>query len=365
MRTKTTGSKTKSSDGDTLKILKEDIKTKNIRKLYLFYGPEEYLKKYYMGAIESAIIKEELKSLNRILIEGKADLGKVIDNCETLPVFSDRKLVIVKNSGLFKAGSKKDSSGGKEKESKKRGKNDEFLDYLQSIPASTCLLFYEEAADKNLKIFKEIKKQGLTVEFPYQGTQELIRWINNVLKSRGKTIDPQGAAMLAENCDQGMDGLMNEIEKLVQYAGSNSNISLGDTEKLSVKSIKGRIFDLTDAITEKNTKKALMLLEDMIILKEPVAKILFMIIKHFRQMLEMKLYSIEGFGAGEISSKMGLHPYVAGKMGKHAAAFTAEELKQALNDCLRYDVDIKTGRINDRVAVEMFIAKYSKSNLKN
>src|SRR5690349_1367001 len=92
----------------SIEILKEQLKNNKPCNLYLFYGPEEYLKKYYLNSLEKSIISEELKALNKVVLEGKIDTRKLIDNCETLPVFSEKKIIIVKDSGLFK-GSKKTS----------------------------------------------------------------------------------------------------------------------------------------------------------------------------------------------------------------------------------------------------------------
>jgi DNA polymerase-3 subunit delta len=84
------------ADKTNINELKSQIKNGRVKRLYLFHGPEEYLQKYYINAIEKAIIPEHVKMLNKVVLEGKADQDAIINNCETLPVFSDRKLVIVK-----------------------------------------------------------------------------------------------------------------------------------------------------------------------------------------------------------------------------------------------------------------------------
>lgn len=338
----------------SIEALKEDIKNNKLKNLYLFYGPEEYLKKYYLESIEKLILSEDLKALNRIVLEGKIDIKKLIDNCETLPVFAEKKIVIVKNSGVFKS---KKKSG---EESKGKNQKDDFTAYLENVPETTCLIFYEEEIDKRMKAVDMIKKKGLIVEFTFQKPAELIKWVAKVLRSYKKTIDQNTAAQLVDNCEQGMNDILNEINKLVLYLGDRPQVTSRDVEKVCTKSIKSRIFDLTDAISEKNAGKALKILDEMVILKEPLPKILFMIARQFRMILEMKLLYEEGLRTDQAASKMAISPYAAGKVYKQSGGFTVDMLKEAISECLELDLGIKTGKVEDRIAAELLIAKFSK-----
>ena len=339
----------------SIDILKEDLKQKKIKNLYLFYGPEEYLKYYYLDAIEKLLLKAEFMQLNKIVLEGKLDQGRLIDNCETLPVFSEKKLVVVKDSNLFKAA----KSEGKGKSKAKDG-GDILTAFLENTPEHTCLIFLEQEIDKRLKLVDIIKKYGLLVEFGYQKPAELVKWVIKAFKSYKKTIDSMAAAQLVENNELGMNELLNEISKLVQYTGGRNEINAEDIESVCVKSVKGRVFDLTDAIAEKNGMLALKYLNDMIILKEPLPKILYMITRQFRHILEMKLLVKEGMSSAQAASKMGITPYGASKAIKQAESFETGTLKKALEKSLEYDLAIKTGRINDRIALELMISEFCK-----
>ena len=341
----------------SLDILKDDIKNKKIRKLYLFFGPEEFLKKYYVESLEKILLSGEFKSLNRIVLEGKQEIGKLTDYCETLPVFSDRKLIIVRNSGLFKP-KKKD---GEVKKAKPQAQGDELTAFIQDLPGHVCLVFYEAEVDKRLKTTLEnIKKNGLVVEFEYQRPDELIRWASRKFRASGREINLNTAAKLVESCEQGMTEILNEIEKLLAYTEGHQEITPEDIEKVCTKSIKSRIFDLTDAIAEKKSSRALGLLNDMIILKEPVPKILFMIARQFRQILQVRLLQEEGCGLSEIASRIGMSSYIAGKILKQASNFSQSKLKKAVETSLELDLAVKTGKLEDRTAAELLIIEFSK-----
>lgn len=338
----------------SISVLKDDIRKKNIRNLYLFYGPEEYLKKYYLDEIEKVLLTEDLKILNKTVLEDKIDIHKIIDTCEAVPVFSEKRLVIVKNSGLFKV------KGKKIDENRDKASSGDLISCLQNIPHHTCLVFYEMEIDKRLKATGIIKKDGLLVEFPYQNQFDLVKWVIKVFKHYNKEISPEAASLIVSNSEIGMNEILNEINKIVLYLGDKPKASIDDVEKVCSKSIKTRIFDLTDSIAEKNSQQALNILNDMVILKEPLPKILFMITRQFRHILEMKLLSDRGYSAREAASKIGISPYFSGKILKQSKSFTVKELKNIMEECLKTDEAIKTGKINDRIAAEMLIADISK-----
>jgi len=325
--------------------LKLEVKNKSLGKLYLFYGEEEYLKKFYLGKIEEIILSRDQTGLNKIVIEGKAEASKIIEACEIMPFFAEKKLVVVKKSELFN--SKKSGSSN--------NKNDELITYLQNIPEHTCLVFYEENIDNRLKITSAVKKYGMVVEFPFQKPAELVKWAIKVFKSYGKAIDENTASYLIDTCEEGMTEILNEINKVVLYLGESQKVTVDSIKKVCTKSIKSRIFDLIDAIAERKLDLALKLLNDMIILKEPMPKILFMIAKQLKQLLELKLLCSKGMDAKEACSKMGINPYAAKKMVRQTDCFSLEKLKEAIRQALELDLSIKTGQINDRTAVEILI----------
>ncbi|MDQ2085940.1 DNA polymerase III subunit delta [Herbivorax sp. ANBcel31] len=332
----------------SVKMLKEEIKKNNLKNLYIFYGEEEYLKKYYIEKIEDIILKDDVTNLNKIVLDGNAEVDKIIEACETMPVFSQQKLVVVKKSGKFnkKGGSKSKSS-----------ENDQLSKYLENVPPYTCLIFYEESIDKRLKIVGSIKKNGLLVEFSYSKQPDLVKWVIKVLKSYKKRIDLNTASYLVSISEPGMVEILNEIEKLVSFLGEKENVEIKDIDKVCTKSIKSRIFDLVDAVAEKKINIALKLLNDMIMLKEPLPKILFMIARQLRLILQMKLLCNDGLDKKAACSKMKITPYVGNKIYSQARSLSTDKVKDGMKEAMELDLAIKTGKINDRIATEILIYK--------
>lgn len=336
----------------SVEILKKQIKENSLQKVYLFYGAEEYLIKYYINAITKQIVSEENKELNYIFFDGKTDPDTIIANCETLPLFSEKKIVIARNSGLFK--SKKGDSP--DQNSDKKSTRDKFSEYLEKIPEYTCVVFVESEIDKRIKIVNTVKKHGLIVEFAYQKPADLVKWVVKVFKSHNRNIDQMSASYLVENSEYSMTELLNEIDKIVNFIDEKIQINISDIESICNKSIKSRIFDLTDAVSEGNISKALTLLNDMAALKEPMQKVLFMIIRQIRMVYRIKLLKQKGVREDAIAKQMGLTPFIASKVMNISRNMKIDVVENAMYYSLELDEAIKTGKISDRIAIELLIA---------
>lgn len=336
----------------SLDILKENIKKGMLSKVYLFWGPEDYLIRYYLGEIESRIVSPEFKNLNYVVFKGREPIKDIISTCETSPMMSGGRMVVVKNSELFSdSGAKKGKDAAQEA--------DKIFDYLKDIPEGVCLAFVEDKINKKSTGCKAVEKNGVCVEFGYQKPPELIRWVAKAFSSYNVRIRKEEAEYLVNICEPGMDDILNEIKKLVDYVGECNEVTKPDIDSLCIKSVQSKVFDMIDSITNGNPSKAYNLLNDMIYLKEPIQKISVLVARHFKIMFFVKQMSLKGYKQEKIASELSLNPYIAGKYIKQAGRYGTEILRAALNECLEIDRRTKTGRTDPRTALEAFIAKYS------
>ena len=327
-------------------ILKKEVKSGTIRNIYLFYGEEDYLKEVYCRRIEDIVLDDSLKDLNKVVLHEEKDISKIIDICETMPCFSEKKIVILKNSSFFKA-TKKDG----------KNKKEDLEMLIKNVPPYTCLIFCETEVDKRLKVVKEVEKKGLVVEFKLQPVNILVKWIAGELKKKGKAITVDTATKLVEYGESSMFSIQNEINKLCLYVEDRQEITDNDIEEICTKPINVRIFDLIDNIALQNEDMALKNLKEMIILKEPIPKIMFMIIKHIKQLLEMKTLQKEGVVPRDCVTIMKIAPYTATKLSNQIRKFEEKKLKIILEEMLELDYKVKIGEIRDILAVEIVITK--------
>ena len=159
-----------------------------------------------------------------------------------------------------------------------------------------------------------------------------------------------------------MEHIANELEKLLCFTYGKDAIETQDVQEICTVTTESRIFDMIRALADRRQKEALDLYYDLLSLKEPPMRILFLIARQFNQMLQLKDLREQGFDGGTAASHAGLAPFIAKRSLAQAERFEKKELLQAVQDCVSAEEAVKTGRLGDRLAVEMLIVKYSGSN---
>ena len=322
--------------------LLKDLNQQTFKSAYLLCGEEAYLRNQYKKRLRDAMT-EEGDTMNYSYYEGK-DINPraVIDMAETLPFFAERRVLMIENSGFFK------------------NKCDELADYVSTIPESTCLIFVETEIDKRNRLYKEVKKYGRVVEFGVQKEDTLIKWILGMLKKEGKSITKETLQLFLSKTGSDMQTIKNELDKLVAYTEGREVITSQDVEQVCVAQTTNKIFEMINAIAEGNQKKALELYEDLLSLKEPPMRILFLIARQFHQLYQLKLLAKEGVAPSEIAKQAGIMPFAMKKYQAQAKSFTEEELREAVEECVAGEEAVKTGAMGDRLSVELIIMKYCK-----
>ncbi len=324
-----------------MKSLNEDIKTGNFKQVYLLCGEEAYLKKQYKNRLRRGLVAEE-DSMNFTAYEGKGiDVRQVIDQAETMPFFAERRLIQIEDSGFFKNACP------------------ELAEYLPSMPPETYMVFVESEVDKRGKLYKAVKARGRVVELGRQDARTLTAWVLGMIKKDGKNITQDALALFLEKAGNDMENIANELEKLLCYVREQPAIERRDVEAVCTVTTENKIFDMIRAVAEKRQKRALELYYDLLALKEPPMRILFLIARQFNQMLQLKSLREQGCDSGTAASKAGVAPFIAKKTLAQAASFSMETLRQAVEDCVEAEEAVKTGRLGDRMAVELLIVKYS------
>lgn len=326
-----------------MKNLNEDIKTGNFRPVYLLYGEEAYLKKQYKDKLTKAIFPDG-DTMNYSYFEGKGiAVTELIDLGETMPFFAERRLIVVENSGFFKSAAP------------------ELADYMKAMPDTTCFIFVESEVDKRGKLFKAVKDKGCVVEMGRQDEKTLLIWIASNMKREGKLIKESTARYLVAKTGADMENLEKEMEKLFSYTLGRAEVTVEDVDEICTTQITNKIFEMVEAVAEKQQKKALDYYYDLLALKEPPMRILYLLTRQFKLLLEVKELQKQNFEKAQIAKTVGLHPFVAGKYMKQGKSFSKEELRGIMEEAALTEELVKTGRLNDRMSVELFIVKYSAS----
>jgi len=324
-----------------MKDLKKQIKDNKIGKLYLFTGPEQFLVRYYEKEIISRLLDENSKAFNYTVIEEKTSMNRLADIVSTFPAFSERRVVVVKDTSLTKGSVEKD-----------------WNTFFESLPDYICLIFVPDEVDKRTAFYKSIAKHGFVVEFNRQDEEALVKWVMNVFSSYGKHIGKPEAVLFVGMLEPDMTLLMIEIKKVVNYMGVRTDVSREDILAVVTKSIKTKIFDLTDAVSRNQTASAIRIIDDLLQNKEPVHFILAMLSRHLGILMKIKKLEEKGVPQPEMAKITGVPSFIIAKTRKQASLFTTDALKQLIRECMETDLAIKSGKMNPRLALELFVIKW-------
>lgn len=324
-----------------MKRIQEDIKNGTYKKVYLLFGEETYLKLQYKQKLLQALMPEE-DTMNFHHFSGKeVSVKELIDLAETMPFFAERRVILLEDTGFFK------------------NKSEELAEYMKELPESVCLIFVESDVDKRGKLYKAVKASGYAAEFARQDEKTLSRWAAGILGREGKRITQRDMELFLVKTGTDMGNIRMELEKLITYTGDREVVSSEDIEAVCTTQITNKIFDMVRAVTDRNQKKALELYYDLLTLKEPPMRILFLLARQFRQLLQAKRMVQEGAAQPEIASRLGIPSFAARNVAACARSYTVDQLEQAVEDFVDAEEAVKTGRLGDVLSVELLIVKYS------
>lgn len=326
-----------------MQTLNQDIKEKNFKRVYLLFGDEPFLLNSYKKKLREAITDRDTMNFN--YFEGKGpDLHEIISLADTMPFFAERRLILIDGSGFFK------------------GAQEELLEYLPRIPETTCMVFCESDVDKRGKLYKKVKAVGYAAELKKQGAADLMKWAGGILARDGKKITRQVMEYFLERTGDDMGSIYMELEKLICYTAGREVITKEDVDAVGSVHVENRIFEMVSAIVSGNIKKAMDLYEDLLVLKEPPMRILFLIARQFNQLLQVRELTEKGSQRSEIASALKVPPFVAGKLMSQAKTFDKRQLLSYVEFCVDVEQAVKSGRLSDRLAVELVIARKAEKN---
>lgn len=325
------------------------IKRGKLGSLYLFHGPEEFTKEEALSQIIGQI-PEQYRDFNYLMIDGtETTADSIITAGETLPFLSDKRVVVVKDyTGLT----------GKKSEDEVKLK-----EYLAKVSDSTCLIFYVRGeADKQRMIYKAIAQHGEAVEFARLNHTDLSKWIRKRFGKYNKKISNSDLEYFIIQVGNDLEDIKNEIEKLVAYAGTSNEITRAEIDKLITPSPEYTVFQFIDAVSARKKAVALEQMQTLLEQGQSIFGILSLIARQFKIMLLCKAYHEMGYTLNQIKDKMKqkpykLHPYSVQKGMQQSRGFTMEQLRRGLDWCLKLDYGIKSGKIRERLGIELLVIK--------
>lgn len=321
--------------------LNEEINTGQLKQVYLLCGEEDYLRKQYRDRLRAAFLGDG-DAMNYHYFEGKdISVTEVIDLAETMPFLSERRVIVLESTMLFKSGGEK------------------LAEYIASPAETVSFIFVEKEIDKRSKLYKAVTAKGRAVEFQALDEKTLKKWVLGMLKKEKKNITERDLEYFLEKTGTSMETISKELEKLFCYCMDRDVITREDIDEICPRQISDQIFAMLDAIIEKRQRDAVNLYYDLLTLKEPAMKILVLLARHFSMLMQVKALKRNGHDIKSIKEIIRQSFSNTRKFISQAGRLPDSVLKQALNDCVEAQEAIVTGKMDEKMSVELLLIRYS------
>lgn len=346
--------------------LRTSLKKGDISQLYLLSGDESY----YIQKAEDAILKtlfpQGYRAEDVQLVDGSSlSINDLIGMVETVPFFSPKNVIIVRDALMFKA-KKSDDNAGEDKTSAKVEKR--LYNLFANMPDFSIVIFeLRGKADGRKKIYKEFSKYGQIMDAEPVKAYNIDEWLQGKLQEIHKTMDREAHAYfvravgMMENIPLGF--LDKEMEKLSLFMGSEQKLIDRDT-LVQVFSDMPEIygFAMNDAISNHDTKKALYLFNRQQEQGVYIVLIIGQLVHFVRQMWQAKTMLNKGLRDRALGQSIGVsHPFIIKKIIRECQGFSEETLKNAFLQLAECDLGAKTGRL-DNAEVEGVIISLCANN---
>ncbi len=331
----------------TYNEFKAEIKAALPKALYIFTGQEDFLKEYCVDSVKKKLVAPAFEDFNFQSYSSVPDFSMCSDFVNSFPMMSERKLLVFRKCGFFQRSLKQKADWEK---------------LFSALPYHICVILWEEDEEKGKKgaaspVRKACEKAGVTVEFPLQTESMLIPWLAKIAASGGKLIDRNCASYLIASVGRSMSVLKTEMLKINAYA-SGQQITRSDIDAVIVRPVEDKVFKLVDAIIDGRRDLGFAYLYDLKQNRnEPVA-FLSLFAGQVINIYKAKLLLGEGWQKNVALKKLG-GGWAMEKCLNKASRASEEGLERLIEMCRNADRDVKQGRMDPWISLELIISQAS------
>lgn len=332
-----------------IKALMREIAEGTLAPVYLLYGQETFLMEEICSAIRERVLNGGDPSFNEVVLDlEEVPVQQLVQEAESPPFFGEQRIVIGRNARFLSTARVRQ---------KVEHRPEELLRYVKEPLSTTVLVLLvpEEKLDARKKAVKTLERSVRTVRCdPLEG-KELEHWVLNRFQRRGVKPHPEAIRRLIRRAGNDLRLLHHECDKLAAYAGKGGKISVEDVDRMVPRVLEEDVFKLVDRVAGRKVEEAFSILYDLLDQREEPIRILALMTRQFRIMLQVKVLAAQGKSEREIASLLGLHPYPVKLARRQGKAFSERQLRRLLLLAIETDQAIKSGKIDKTLALERFL----------
>lgn len=310
----------------------------DLKPVYLIYGSEPLLLERAEKRLRDRLAAVADLDFNLDVFDGgSASADDVLNAANTMPFMSDRRLVIVKDVD------KMDSAA-----------TERLTDYAKDPAPYTCLVLVATKVAKNTKLYKAVAGSGVAFEYAAPKRNEYAGEVVRLLKERGRRITPAAAQILVDIVGRDLRRLDTEADKLVAFVDGAESVSESDVRSVAANSGETSVFELTDAVGDRDTTRAIRVLGRLLGSETPLMAHA-MLARHVRAMIGARALSDRGMSPDAMAPEIGMPPWQVRNVVRQSQRFSALELSRALQGLAACEEEMKTSPTDAGLVIERWI----------
>ena len=316
--------------------------------IYYVFGTENYLKDQVVKVIISRFKSSDSDDFDSVILHGNdANCGfSAVEQLEMMPFIAKYRIVILKNFDTMNISDK-----------------NLIAQYTQNPVNTSILVLTADKIDERTKVNKLISEnaQKIICRSPYSSA-DILRWLNIEIKEKNITMDNKSKELFTRSIELDYQYAASELEKLIIFTKGKKNITIEDVKETVGKSRTNKVYDLQNEIGNKNLKKALIILENMIVNNESAVFIIIMLSNFFRVLWKIKALQKNNISNPEIENRYLPEIFFSFRKNhiSYANKYTDSSIKEVFSLLLQADIDAKSLNLKDEIILETLVYKICK-----
>lgn len=346
----------------------------------LFHGPDDFSAREELAGVRE---RHDFGANQDTLSGADASLAALRSIADTMPFLSEYRLVVLdglpkrkrksepdvaatspdgaqdgdqpEQASAKSARGKKGKAGGADPRAFAQG----LADYVADMPATTVLVVLsDEKLEGDSPLVLAAKRHGKERVFASPQGASLEQWTENRARGQGVRLSREAARLLVSEIGDNLRLLAQEIDKLATYVGRDGVIGEAEIRLLTPSARVSRVFDLTDALSRRDRKRALALLHELLAAGESPLGIVAMTAYQTRALLQVKTLAERGMRAPQIAQAAGIAPFVVEKSLPLARQFSFAQLEGAHRTLLDIDKALKLSKTTPEMALDLLAVEF-------
>ena len=319
----------------------KDLETGKFTPVYFIFGDEPFLIEQCVSRFKYSILDENSVDFNfSLFYAADADVQNIKEAVETLPVFAQKRLVILKNANELK------DSEWQELES-----------LFKNPVDSTVFVLFADKIDKRKKHYKTLIESSTALEFKKPYDNEIPRWINHYANEHGLRLTQTAVHRLHRLVGNNLSEIYAQLEKIKLYLDGGTNVDITEVNAVVSNSREENVFDFTKAIGQKDRVQALEQIVNLLDQGQSEIGVISLLARHMRILLTVRTGMDQGVGGSKLANLANVSPYFIDEYCDQAKRWPVRKLEDSLVLLSETDKALKSSPLSSHIWLENLVLK--------